>query len=435
MITNQSLPNTCQTTHPTESAAHTATTNQTLPRELKIAKTSAELERIETFRKSIFANDYPAIGNFKGDRHDAYSIIMFTENSKGDITSTARIIFDSNEGFPADGYVKDRLDQYRKTGINLVEVGRFAISDEARAIGLLPIYYRAFYQLAIENNIDSIVIVINNKSVNFHKKRIGASILLDRIDNIAGSKFQFTCMEWKLNETKEQFLDWAGCESKPQRQIKHYSIQQWNTYSRCFASIMSHVQRELYHETVKYLKGRVIDLGAGVARLAPLLVDNPVVSHYTAVEQATDMVEIAQFTLQKLGNPNFSVQHQRIEDTKGLFDSAVALQSFYTWDHPQQTLAHIAHLLKPNGLFVLATPNLNFDQQTLLHDAEKELMWHPDFEAFKEINLQLAYGADANFISMDDLIRQLQKADFVILSAHTNHYKGGVNFVTVRKRN
>ena len=55
MITNQSLPNTCQTTHPTEGAAHTATTNQTLPHELKIAKTSAELERIETFRKSIFA--------------------------------------------------------------------------------------------------------------------------------------------------------------------------------------------------------------------------------------------------------------------------------------------------------------------------------------------------------------------------------------------
>ena len=409
------------------------TTKNITSYELKIAQKAEDIKRIENFRMSIFEKDYPAIGNFNEDIHDHHSLILFTENTKGKITSTARIIFDSKEGFPADNYVKNTLDQYRNMGKSLVEVGRFAISDEARSAGLLPIYYRAFYELAIENNIESIIIVINNKSVKFHSKRIGASILLDHIDNIAGSHFQFACMEWKIKDTKKQFLDWAEFAKKHKQNTKQYPIQQWNIYSRCFASVMAHVQRELYHEAAKHLKGNVVDLGAGVARLAPLLMDNPEVSHYTGIEQANDMVEIANFTLQKLDKSTFSIQHERIENTKGLFDSAVSLQSFYAWDKPQHILNHIATLLKPNAIFVLATPNPYFDQQKLLHNAEKELMWHPDFEVFKKINLQLANRADDNFISMDSLIKQLQQAGFIILTAHTNHYDGGVNFVIARK--
>lgn len=303
--TNIQPPNTLTSTYPTNfntpafSQKRIFSTSKKLPQELKTAQTAEQLERIENFRMSVFSEDYPEIGNFRKDRHDPYSIILFTENSDEQITSTARIIFDNKEGFPADDYVKDTIDQYRQQGLSLAEVGRFAISDEARTAGLLPIYYRAFYELATENNIDSMIIVINKRSVNFHKKRIGASVILDHIDNIAGSKFQFVCMNWKVKETKATFLKWAGCSTQPLNES--YPLQQWNAYSRCFASVMTHVQRELYRDAATYLHGHVIDLGAGVARLAPLLADNPEISGYTAVEQASDMVEIAKFTLQKVG--------------------------------------------------------------------------------------------------------------------------------------
>lgn len=402
-----------------------------LPKQLKIASTTEDIHRIENFRKKLFQPFYPNSNNYYYDKYDRYSIILFTENNEGEILSTARLVFDSDKGLPADKYAKKQIDICRDGGLSLLEVSRFAIADEARTLGLFPIYYKAFYQLAAENNISSMIIVINTKGVNFHKKRIGANILVDNVKYSGNKNFQFSCMEWKISETKDKFLNWANIEKLNHKE--RYSILDWNNYSRSFASVMTHVQRELYHEAAKYLKGHVVDLGAGAARLAPLLVDNSNISHYTAIEYAKDMVEIANFTLEKLAQPTFKVLHQKIENTSGQFDSAVALQSFYAWDNPIEVLCHIYNILLPNATFILATPNNNLDQKKLFQEAEKELMWHPDFEIFKEYNFQFANNPSANFISMDNLIRTVHQAGFEVCSAHTEHYNGGVNFLVMKK--
>ncbi len=404
-----------------------------LPEQLQIARTQSDLLRIENFREALFRPLYPELDDSHNDQYDKHSLILFTENGQGEIISTARMIFDSEDGFPSDDYAKEYIDQRRKAGLNLLEVSRFAISDEARKLGLLPVYYRAFYELSLENDIDSMIIAINSKGVGFHKSRVGAELLIDSINNIAGSNFQFSCMEWKLAETKDKFLKWVGCLPKKSCSPERYEMSEWNSYSRCFASVMTHVQRELYHDAAQYLTGHVVDLGAGAARLAPLLVDNRQVSHYTAVEYADDMVQIARFTLAKLDCPTFEVLHQKVEEVQGIFTSAVALQSFYAWDKPVETLRHIYDSLVSDGIFVLATPNNMLDQKKLFHEAEKELMWHPDFEIFRQHNLQIEHNPSANFIAMDVLIKQVQEAGFEVCNAHTKHYGGGVNFVVMKK--
>ena len=93
----------------------------------------------------------------------------------------------------------------------------------------------------------------------------------------------------------------------------------------------------------------------------------------------------------------------------GRYDSAVSLQNYYAWEQPAEVLRYIHGLLRAGGLFLLATINPHYDQQVLFHVAEKELMWYPDYKAFKQSNRQLANKPQTRFISQDRLIRQLQQ--------------------------
>ncbi|WP_020395612.1 class I SAM-dependent methyltransferase [Thiolinea disciformis] len=410
-----------------------------LPSLLKVADSPHDLKRVKAFREKIFRPLYPHLTNADHDQHDYAAVHLFTEDIQGNIVSSARLVFDSEYDLPADTYAKTWLDNQRQLGAKLMEVSRFAIDDDDRQISLLRIYHRAFYEIARANHIEKIMIVINKKSLKFYANRVGAKMVLNSINAIAGSEFEFSCMEWNTKLTKSSFIQWIKGEEKllaskklPKKAGK-YSIRQWNQYSRFFASVYTHVQRELYHEAVSYLTGHVVDLGAGPARIAPLLADKPDVTAYTGIEYAAEMVEIARFTLQNINKPSFEVLHQAIEETEGLFDSAVSLQSFYAWTSPLNTLNYIYELLKPGALLVLATPNRHFNQAKLFHDAEKELMWHPDFEAFKAYNFQLAANPSANFVAMNELLDFLRNAGFDIQSCHSKHYQGMVNFVIAQK--
>lgn len=403
-----------------------------IPSSLKLAQSPEVMARIDAFREQVFNPLYPELDKPEWDRHDSHAIHLYTENNEGMITSTVRMVFDSEAGLPADDYAHEAVNQLRAQGLKLLEISRFAISEEARQGGILNSYYRAFYDLSVENQVDSAVIVINQKNVNFHQNRIGARVLMT-IDHIAGSPFQFACLEWRMSQTKTKFLHWIGISEAANDAT--YSMECWNQYSRMFASVYTHVQRELYQEAAHYLVGNVVDLGAGPARLAPLLADKANVTHYTAVEYAHDMVEIAKFTLHKLHKPTFRVLEQKVEEITEYYSSAVSLQSLYAWENPASTLKHIYQHLTPNALFILANPNEYFDHGVLFAEAEKELMWHPDFEAFKAYNAQLAANPSAKFLSMSQLIDLLRAARFEIVSCHSQHYRGMVNFVVAKKPN
>ncbi len=220
-------------------------------------------------------------------------------------------------------------------------------------------------------------------------------------------------------------------------QYKHepYSLLEWNNYARLFASITTSVQMSVYMEACQYLQGNVIDCGCGTAKIAPFLIDNVNIKSYIGIDYSSDMVEVASWVIGQLNNNKFNIQHSRIEDYKGsLFDSAVSIQSYYSWPEPLIILQHIYNLLKPNGIFVLATANVNLPIEKLARDAWKELLTHPDFEAYKAYNVRLATNPDANFVSLDDLVKQVSQVGFKLETAHQQHFQGGLNFLVLSKK-
>ena len=60
-------------------------------------------------------------------------------------------------------------------------------------------------------------------------------------------------------------------------------------------------------------------------------------------------------------------------------------------------------------------------------------MWHPDYKAFKAYNLEFADHPKTNYVTMDELIGDVQSAGFEVMNCHQNHYAGGLNFLVCRK--
>lgn len=212
-----------------------------------------------------------------------------------------------------------------------------------------------------------------------------------------------------------------------------YTVSEWENYARLHASVTTSVQLALYRESCQYLSGSVVDCGCGSAKISPLLAGNESVTAYTGIDYAQEMIAVAQQIVQTLDRSSFTVLHSRIEDVKGQFNSAVSIHSYYAWPEPVVTLKHIFDMLAEGANFVLATPNPGLCLEKLLQDAEKELVAHPDFGAFKRYNLKLGNNPQANFISMDALIRQTQEAGFKVVECHQRHFAGGVNFLVLRK--
>lgn len=137
----------------------------------------------------------------------------------------------------------------------------------------------------------------------------------------------------------------------------------------------------------------------------------------------------------ELQSTNKMITNPMIEDYHAakVFDSAVSLNSYYTWPEPEKVLSHIYSLLKPGGIFALATPNTRLDMFAMEKQVRKELLTHPDYDTFRQINLELSSNDNAQFIAMNDLVRQVLHIGFVLTSCHQSFYLGGLNFVVLQK--
>lgn len=216
-----------------------------------------------------------------------------------------------------------------------------------------------------------------------------------------------------------------------------YTVNEWNNYAHLFAYVTPSIQLAIYQEASLHLTDSVVDCGSGTAKIASLLVDNPAITSYTGVDYSEEMIAVANWILRKLKRPNFQVLHQRIEDLVGQqYASAVSIQSYYAWPNPEQTLAVIFQILKPEGKFVLASPNetLPLKLNELANDLSKELIAHPYLDAYLDYNLKLAQNTQAHFVEMDELVKQVQAVGFHVEECHQRHLRGGLNFLVLRKK-
>lgn len=215
---------------------------------------------------------------------------------------------------------------------------------------------------------------------------------------------------------------------------RSYTISEWNSYAKLFASVTTSIQINVYKEASSYLTGNVVDCGSGTAKLAPFLAKKADVMSYTGIDFSEEMVESAQWLLQKLERPSFTVRKCKIEDApESAYSSGVSIQSYYSWPNPVKTLDHIFKILAPNAIFVLATPNKKLNLDLLVDELMPELLTHPFCEPYRDYNLRLVTNPQANFVSMDSLVEQVRKVGFLVESCHQQHFEGGLNFVVLKK--
>lgn len=213
-----------------------------------------------------------------------------------------------------------------------------------------------------------------------------------------------------------------------------YGPGTWNTYARYFFGVTTSFQLDLYREAARHLQGDVIDLGCGTAKLAPMVLDNPSVNSYTGIDASEEMISLAQLLSKLLGKTKFNLIHGEIESlTHKQYVSGISINSYYSWPDPMKTLTHIYNMLEDDAIFVLATPNDRLNMPAILYQCEKELIGHPYFETFKQMNLSLAENDHAGFLVMDTLIQQVQRAGFRIQSCNQSFYAGGMNFLVAAK--
>ena len=215
---------------------------------------------------------------------------------------------------------------------------------------------------------------------------------------------------------------------------KFISDFDWSGFALLHTSVMTSVQVEMYSSATEYLFGDIADFGCGTAKITPFLESKPSLRSYVGIDASTEMINCGKNIVKELeNNSNFQFIEGLIENVDLHFDSAVSLQSYYSWPKPEFTLRHIYSTLNSNGIFVIATPNQSLDMKFLLNEAQKELLGHPLWPKFKEHNQALADHESSSFLTLDDLISQLKSVSFKIEEAHSNFYFGGLNFIVARK--
>lgn len=213
-----------------------------------------------------------------------------------------------------------------------------------------------------------------------------------------------------------------------------YLESEWNDYAESHLSVLSSFQLSVYKEVANYLTGSVADFGCGTARITTFLTDIKAVTHYTGIDNSPNMIKKARWLIDQLSVDTYQIKQTKIEKLQeGNFDSALSINSYYTWDDPVKILAHLYSLLKSDALFILVTPNPKIDMEKLAKEADKELLGHPHYPIFRKKNLELVSNKKAFFIEMNELIQQVNIVGFQVISCHQNFYFGGLNCLHLKK--
>ena len=178
-----------------------------LPVPLKFAKSTSELRRVTEFRRDSYRRIYPNVNVAKNDPFNEHSYIIYSDTTPNKVDSTASFIIDSEQGLPEDKYFPKVVDDYRKSGKKLMEIGRFVIEGKQC---LLKHYYKAVLEVSIRENVDIVLMVIRQKDILFHQRLIGIDVLSEDIGENFGSEFPFACVAWDIAKTKPRFSEWVA---------------------------------------------------------------------------------------------------------------------------------------------------------------------------------------------------------------------------------
>ena len=399
---------------------------------IQIASTPEELSKVRHYLNSKYENFFSELANDDNDPYLNHSITAYTEDEDGNINSTASIALGDDQGLPDEHLFQARANLYRKSGVDPVQVGRFII-DENLDKSCLKSYMRLFYLYPLAMGRKVVFGLVRRKDVPIHEHRFGAEILIRDTQMNYGSNHTFAVAVWPLGALSDRLHKFIDLEKEAAN--SPYSGDDWDNYASVFASIQTPMQRELQQEASSQLYGDVADFGCGTAKIGILLSDSLNVNSYIGIDASAKMLEIANHALSQFEEKvPLKTWQGYIENYEGKpVDSAVSLNSYYSWGEPVKVLKKIYQLIKPGGKFVVATPSPNLDLHALDKEARKDLILHPDYPAFREHNLKLVDSRNGNFVTMNTLISQLISVGFNIDHCHSRFYHQGLLYVVAIK--
>lgn len=177
-----------------------------LPPPLEVVTHRDELLAVNQLREATYRTIYPSIDVYD-DPHDTSAIIFFARDTSARIHSTARLVIDGALGLPEDPFFPSEVAALRKGGARLMELGRFIIQEGSAS--LLKSYYKAFFDAAVANAIDVILMAMKPHHVGLHRRLMGARVLADDMGLSYGGSESLVCVAWTLANTPQRFFDWT----------------------------------------------------------------------------------------------------------------------------------------------------------------------------------------------------------------------------------
>lgn len=398
---------------------------------LRLVISDDQMERVIDYRKTIYASDREEVMDFYEDGYDEQSYVLYAEDENGELNSTGRLLLDTEKGFPEESILPDSVLKMREDGLKIAELGRFAISGNKTTF--LRLYYKAVYELGHQLGIDVVLIVMKRRNLPSHKKIMSISILSEQMGHSWDEEQgELALVAWHIKDDQPKFLRWTGA-TKP----AVYTQKEWNFYSDYHLGVLTSVQHEVYQALSNKAFGQVLDAGCGSARVMAYMKANPKVNSYTGVDFSEEMIQKASWLKDQLHYQDSRLLHTKIESLpRYQFDTIVSIQSFYSWPDPAVALQKLYDSLSDDGVFMLITPNNQFDREQALQQlVKREVLGHPYFEPFLEINQNIADKAqsEALYPTMDELIQQVRAAGFQIQACHNEFFLGGVAYIEATK--
>jgi 2-polyprenyl-3-methyl-5-hydroxy-6-metoxy-1,4-benzoquinol methylase len=407
-----------------------------LSQELHLVKTINELENLQAFRKHYCDDDRPGVKAFHNDGQDEQSFVLYSTDANGTITSSARLLPDTEKGFPEEHLLPESVHTMRQEGKKLAELGRLVITEGKT--NLLRQYYKAIYDIAMLEDIDVVLIVMKQRNISSHKKIMAVTVLTDENMGFSWDEEQapLCLVAWDIKAKQPKlFYKWIDRDTQKEKKEEAFSKKEWDEYSPFHLGVMTSVQHEVYQHIPEKVHGNVLDLGCGSGRIMAFMQNAANVQTYTGVDASGEMIQQASWLKEQLGYNAAKLVNKKIEAVDGQYDSIVSIHSFYSWDHPEQVLSHIYDLLADDGIFVLVTPNNRFNVEELSNMVKRELLGHPYYKEFLSINYSIANKAQAQSVyqPMDTLIDQVRSAGFCVNAAHNEFFLGGASYLELTK--
>ena len=197
----------------------------------------------------------------------------------------------------------------------------------------------------------------------------------------------------------------------------------WKKYANSYFLFTPIFQQTLLENVGKNMSGIVLDAGCGVGKLVSRIESY---SKYVGIDSNLSMIEVAKNKLKCKENISFELGDVcKINYSEAYFDSAASVNVLYSLNEPLKFIEEIYRVLKPNGRFILASPNRSLDMSFL----EKKLMeefssnldenLRNEFQSYLEINRQLAKGLSKSKYSPklfdeDEIVKILLENGFKI---------------------